>query len=78
MPYDAKLDEKLFSKAWEGDNGNITVSVHSYNKGAKKIQITRESANEDGQARFAKLGRMTKDELQGILPLLQEAIAHMD
>jgi hypothetical protein len=77
MPYDAKLDESLFSKKWETDDMRIVVSVFSYNKGQKKLQISRETATEDGEFRFAKLGRMTKDEVQAILPFIQEAVAHM-
>lgn len=78
MPYDASLDKSVFSKAWESGAGKITVSVHSYNNGPKKLQITRGSTDEEGNARFAKLGRVTKEEIQGILPIIQEAIGQMD
>ena len=78
MPYDASLDKGIFSKAWERDGSKITVSVHSYNNGPKKLQLTRGSTDEEGNARFAKLGRVTKDELQGILPIIQEALGQMD
>lgn len=76
-PFDASLDESLFSKAWETDIQRLTVSVHSYNKAPKKLQISRENKNEDN-FRFAKLGRMTKEEVEAILPLIQEAVSHMD
>ena len=78
MPYDNSLDERLFSKAWEGDSGRITVSVFSYNKGIKKLQITRETVDSQGELRFTKLGRMTKEEAEGILPLAAEAVKAMD
>jgi len=42
MPYDSSLNEELFSREWESDNGKIIVSVHCYNKGAKKLQLARE------------------------------------
>lgn len=74
MPYDASLDEKLFSKAWESEDARIVVSVYSYNKGLKKVQISRETVNAEGEYRFGKLGRLTKEELEGILPLLNEAV----
>lgn len=77
MPYDASLDEKLFSKPWESEDTRIVVSVYSYNKGQKKLQISRESANAEGEYRFGKLGRLTKEELEGILPLLQEAVSQL-
>jgi hypothetical protein len=78
MPYDRNLDESLYSKSWEGDSGRLTVSVYSYNKGAKKLQISRENRGPDGDFRFAKLGRMSKEEIEGVLPLIQEALKHMD
>ncbi len=77
MPYDASLDKEVFSKSYENDDGKITVSVHSYNNGPKKVQIVRENRDQEGSLRFAKLGRMTKDELQAVLPLIQEALSSM-
>jgi len=78
MPYDSKLDEKLYSKAWEIEEVRITVSVYSYNKGPKKLQISRENKNSEGEFRFAKMGRLAKDELVGILPFIQEAVSQLD
>lgn len=77
MPYDASLDESLFSKAWENEGMKIVVSVYSYNKGAKKLQISRETQNAEGEYRFGKLGRMTKEEIEGVLPLIEEAMEKM-
>ncbi len=78
MPYDSNMDKQLFSKAFESDLGKIVVSVYSYNNGAKKLQLTRENLSQEGDVRFAKLGRLTKVEAQGILPLMQEALGSMD
>lgn len=77
MPYDSSLDENVFSKSWESDSAKLTVSVYSYNKGAKKLQITRENRNPEGEFRFTKLGRMSKEEVGAILPFIQEAINSM-
>jgi len=77
MPYDSSLDEQLFSKSWEDEGGKIVVSVHSYNKGPKKLQIAREIKDRMGNTAFAKLGRLSKEEIRGILPLIQEAVAIM-
>ncbi len=78
MPYDTSLDERLFSKHYENDSGRVSVSVYSYNKGIKKLQISRERSGSDGDFKFAKLGRITKEELESILPLLKESLDHMD
>lgn len=78
MPYDSNLDERIFAKHYENDTGRLTVGVYSYNKGMKKLQISREKSGAEGDLKFAKVGRMTKDELEALLPLLQEAVKHMD
>ena len=78
MPYDSSLDAKLFSKTWETEEVRLVVSVFSYNGGIKKVQISRENKDAEGEYRFSKLGRLTQEELQGILPLLQEALSQMD
>lgn len=77
MPYDSNLDEQLFSKIWEVEDTRLTVSLYSYNKGAKKLQVTRENKDSNGNFRFTKLGRILKQELEGIIPFMQEALAEM-
>lgn len=77
MPYDSSLDKQVFAKSFESDSTKLTVSVYSYNSGPKKLQISRENMDAEGQWRFSKLGRMTKDEFQAILPHLQEALNHL-
>ncbi len=77
MPYDASLDESLFDKEYTTEDTRITVSVRSYNKGTKKLQISRENMSADGAYKFAKLGRLTKEEAEAIMPLLQEALEKM-
>ncbi len=78
MPYDKELDECLFAKSWENDNEKLTASIYSYNKGTKKLQLTRENKNNQGSLRFAKLGRLTKEEITALLPLIQEACGQME
>ena len=76
MAYDSTLDQQLFAKSWEGSGSKLTVGVYSYNNGPKKVQISRALLDQDpDRPSFAKLGRMTKEEVQGILPLLEEALA---
>lgn len=77
MPYDADLDKELFSKSWEGERTRIRVGLFSYNNGPKKIQITRENKDAEGEFRFTKLGRLTKEEVEGVLPLIEKALAEM-
>jgi len=78
MAYDKNLDEQVFARAWQGDGSKLTVGVYSYNHGQKKVQISRELTGEEGKPAFAKLGRLTKEELEAVLPLLQEALTVME
>ena len=77
MAYDSSLDAQLFSKSWEAEEARLIVSVYSYNKGAKKLQISRETKDNEGNFRFAKLGRLTKEEAEAVLPFIQEAVTHL-
>jgi len=56
----------------------LTASIFSYNKGIKKLQLTRENKNSKGELRFAKLGRLTKEEIDGLLPLIKEVRTSME
>ena len=77
MAYQNSLDKQLFSKFFDTAGGKIVVSVFSYNNGPSKLQITREVQRKDGTVIFTRLGRLSKDEIQGILPLIKEAVAVM-
>jgi len=77
MPYNSSLDQKIFSKIWETPNERLTVSVYSYNNGPQKLQITRENKDREENFRFTRLGRLSKEEISAILPLIQEAVAVM-
>ena len=77
MPYDSSLDKKIFYETKEFDNTRVTVGVFSYNNGENKLQLSRENMSQMDEWRFAKLGRMTKEEMEAILPLIQSALEKM-
>ena len=77
MPYDQSLDAESFKEVKEFTDSRITVGVFSYNGGAKKLQVSRENKSPDGEWRFAKLGRMTKDEAREIVPIMMKAAQGM-
>ena len=77
--FDPSLDKELFSEtAQVGEMFRLKVSVMSYNEGIPKLQISRERLNKEGEATFAKLGRMTLDEVTAVLPLVQKAKEFME
>ena len=77
MPYDPSLDKKIFYETKEFESTRVTVGVFSYNNGEKKLQLSRENRLETDEWRFAKLGRMTKEEVEAILPSVQAALEKM-
>ena len=70
--FDKNLDKELFSKSVDFERSKITVAVFSYNNGTPKLQISRENKSGD-EFQFTKLGRMTKDEVAAVLPLMKDA-----
>ena len=77
MAFDKNLDQQIFSETASFETTRIHVGVYSYNDGDKKLQLARENMNAEGEWSFAKLGRMTKDESEKVLPLMQKAIEEM-
>lgn len=77
MPYDKSLDVESFKETKEFEDTRITVGVFSYNSGEKKLQVTRENRGQTEEWRFAKLGRMTKNEAQEIIPIMMKAVEGM-
>ena len=77
MPFDPSLDKEVFKEIKEFEETRISVGVFSYNNGAKKLQMTRENLSPDGEWRFTKLGRMTKDETREIIPIMMKALENM-
>ncbi len=77
MAYDNSLDKQIFTESVEYETTRITVSVFSYNNATPKIQISRETIDSDGNFKFAKLGRMTKEEAEKVIPLMEKALKHM-
>ena len=77
MPYDQSLDVETFKETKEFEKTRVTVGVFSYNNGAKKLQLSRENMDQNEQWRFAKLGRLTKEEAREIIPIMMKAAEKM-
>lgn len=75
--FNKDLDKEIFSESIAFETTRITVGVFSYNDGEKKLQISRENLSQDGEWQFAKLGRMFKDEVEKVLPVMEKALKHM-
>ena len=78
MAFDKSLDKEIFGETAEFEATKIRVSVFSYNEGTPKLQLSRENRNmESAEWSFSKLGRMTKEEVIAIKPLIEKATLHL-
>ena len=77
MPYDKSLDTEIFKEVKEFEETRITVGIFSYNGGEKKLQLSRENKGANEEWRFAKLGRMNKEEVKEVLPVMMKAAESM-
>lgn len=77
MAFDKNLDRNLWSETVEFETSKLTVGVFSYNDGEKKLQVSRENRNQNGEWSFAKLGRMLTEEVEAVIPLMQKAVEEL-
>jgi hypothetical protein len=73
MAFDKSMDRILWQKDAVVGVDRITVCVAQYGESTEnKIGINRSKVTPEGD-QFTKLGRLTKEEFDAILPILQEA-----
>jgi len=77
MAYEKEKDVEKFAEKIDFENTSISVGVYSYDEGDAKLGISRENTKEDGSKAFSKLGRMTKEEAEKVLPVIQKALEQM-
>jgi hypothetical protein len=75
--FDKSLDKELWAESVDFERSVITVAVMCYNEGTPKLQIGRQNKNAAGELGFAKLGRMTKEEVEAVLPLMEKSKEHL-
>jgi hypothetical protein len=75
--FDKSLDKELFSESVDFERSVVTVAVFSYNENTPKLQLSRQNKNAEGELNFAKLGRLVKEEVEAIIPLMEKAKEHL-
>ena len=65
MAYEPKKDVEMESV----ECGDLQVTIHSYNKGKPKLQISRAyvSDKEEGVTKFGKAGRLSEEDFDEII-----------
>ncbi len=70
-------EDGLFTRVWQSGTQRLIISVYICEDGGTRLQISRESKSIEGDFRLAKLGRFSKKEAEGIIPIIQEALSIM-
>lgn len=76
MPYDPEQDKTLWNDEVRVEKFTLEVKIMKYGEnGVPKVQINRlQKETPEDEGRFMKLGRMTKEETEAIIPLLKKAV----
>ncbi len=77
--FDERLEKKIFSKTLGSSFAPIEISVRSYKGASPKLHLSRvkEETRRRRSSKMIKLGKFTKKELEGLLPIIEEAMHHM-
>ena len=71
--FDPELDKEIFRKEAVFDRSRIVVSIKSYNEGIPKVQLARDLKDQEtGEFKWGKLGRLSKEEIEAVIPMLEE------
>jgi hypothetical protein len=84
MAYERALDETIWTKDVDisnpfnkGTKFKFVVSVMRYKGGQPKIDIKRLTYGAYMKGEYGKLGRLTKDEMDSLIPVFYEAMKEM-
>ena len=78
MAYDRTLDVvTATTEVFADDKTAVSISVHSYNGGESKVQLSREYIKRDGTRSFRKLGRLTMVEAAAVASAMPKFLAEV-
>ncbi|MEM2115924.1 MAG: hypothetical protein QW524_03070 [Candidatus Woesearchaeota archaeon] len=78
MEFNQDLDKEIWnSEKVFYNRTKLIVSVRSYNNATPKIQISRCNKTNSGWS-FTKLGRLTKEETESLIEMLNDALTQFD
>lgn len=52
----------------------LHLAIYQYKGGVKKLGITRIRERKQGEKAFDRLGRMTREEAEGLLPVIEDIL----
>ena len=75
--YELEKDVEVVREELKRGHYKIVVSLRSYNQGPLKLQLSRVNLGEEKET-FVKLGRLSKEDVVELLPLIEKLIPQMD
>ena len=73
--FDPSLDKELFYECADVGSNRYSVAIKQYNNGVPKLHISKQTSTTiDGSYKYVKLGRLTKEEMEALMPLFQKAL----
>lgn len=75
--FDKSKDKLVKSETLEFEGMKITVSIHSYDGGDNKMGLSKLLVKEGEEDKFAKVGRMTKEQAEKVVPVMQKMLEDM-
>lgn len=75
--FDKSKDKEITKEEIDRGNYKLICSLHSYDNGPVKLQISRVNLTEEGE-RYTKLGRLNKDDVKQLIPVMEKLISKMD
>lgn len=73
--YDPEKDKLIWSVSLDGDKkSKIFLSIHQYGDAQPKLGLAKKFFTREGEEKFKKLGRLTKEEVEKILGVLPTVI----
>ena len=84
MAYNRELDETIWTKDVDisspfnkGTKFKFVVSVMRYKDGQPKIDLKRLTYGSYQKGEYGKVGRITKNEMESLIPVIEEALLYM-
>ena len=75
--YELEKDVEVVREELKRGHYKIVASLRSYNQGPLKLQLNRVNLGEETET-FVKLGRLSKEDVVELLPLIEKLIPQMD
>lgn len=76
MKFDLEKDKLIIKEVIDRNFYKLVVGLYSYDDGPVKLQLSKILTTKEGE-RFSKLGRLSKEDIEALIPVLQKLLPKM-